>query len=69
MDKLDVLSRRADHRNRALDNENIVLLRLEFLAVYALEEVELTDIEQKILTDIHKRNRNRDQEKLIVKAA
>ena len=69
MDKLDVLSRRADHRNRALDNENIVLLRLEFLAVYALEGVELTDIEQKILTDIHKRNRNGDQEKLIVKAA
>ena len=26
MGKLDALSRRADHRNRASDNENIVLL-------------------------------------------
>jgi len=33
MGKPDILSRRADHRNRALDNENIVLLWLEFLAV------------------------------------
>ena len=33
MGKLDVLSRRADHRNGASDNENIVLLRPEFLAV------------------------------------
>ena len=69
MGKLDILSRRADHGNRASDNENIVLLRLEFLAVYALEEVELTGIEQKILSDIHKRNWNRDQEEPIAKAA
>ena len=69
MGKPDTLSRRADYGNGASDNENIVLLQLESLAVYALEGVELTDIEQKILTDIHKRNRNGDQEKLIVKAA
>jgi len=31
--------------------------------------VELTGIEQKILSDIHKENRNKDQEKLIAKAA
>ena len=41
MGKLDALSRRADHRNGASDNENVVLLRLEFLAVHALEGVEL----------------------------
>jgi len=68
MGKLDILSRRADHGNRASDNENIVLLRLEFLAVYALEEVELTGIEQKILSDIYKGNWDRDQEKPIAKA-
>jgi len=37
MGKPDVLSRRADHGNGASDNENIVLLRPEFLAVRALE--------------------------------
>jgi len=69
MGKPDTLSRRADHRNGALDNENIVLLQLEFLAVRALEGVELIGIEQKILSDIRKRNRNRDQEEPIAKAA
>jgi len=69
MGKLDALSRRADHGNRASDNENIVLLRLEFLVVHALEGVELTDVEQKILSDICKENRNGDQEEPIAKAA
>jgi len=68
MGKLDMLSRRANHGNGASDNENIVLLRLEFLAVRALEGVELTGIEQKILSDIRKRNRNGDQEEPIAKA-
>ena len=69
MGKPDTLSRRADHGNGASDNENIVLLRPEFLAVCALEGVELTDVEQKILSDIHKGNRNGDQEEPIAKAA
>jgi len=56
MGKPDALSRRADHKNRASDNENVVLLRPEFLAVHALEGVELTGVEQKILSDIRKRN-------------
>ena len=69
MGKPDVLLRRADHRNRASDNENIVLLRLEFLMVHALERVELTGIEQKILSNIYKGNQNGDQEESIAKAA
>jgi len=69
MGKPDALSRRADHKNRASDNENVVLLRPEFLAVHALEGVELTGIEQKILSNIRKRNRDRDQEEPIAKAA
>jgi len=69
MGKLDTLSRRADHRNRVSNNKNIVLLRLEFLAVHALEEVELIGIEQKILSDICKGNQNGDQEEPITKAA
>ena len=69
MGKLDALLRRANHGNRASNNEKIVLLRLEFLAVRALEGVELTGVEQKILSDIHKGNRNGDQEEPIAKTA
>jgi len=69
MGKLDALSRRADHGNGASDNENIVLLRPKFLVVCALEGVELTGIEQKILSNICKGNRNGDQEEPIAKAA
>ena len=67
--KLNTLSRRADHGNGVSDNENIVLLQPEFLAVHALEGVELTGVEQKILFDIRKGNWNRDQEEPIIKAA
>jgi len=69
MGKPDVLLRRANHGNGASDNKNIVLLRPEFLAVCALEEMELTGIEQKILSDIRKGNQNRDQKEPIAKAA
>jgi len=69
MGKLDALSRRADHGNGASDNENVVLLQLEFLAVRALEGVELTGVEQKILSDIRKGNWNGDQEESITKTA
>ena len=56
MGKPDVLSRRADYRNGASDNKNVVLFWPEFLAVRALEGVELTGIEQKILSNIRKGN-------------
>jgi len=56
MGKLDTLSRRADHGNRASDNENVVLFRPESLVVCALKGVELTSMEQKILSDIYKGN-------------
>jgi len=69
MDKPDILSRRADHGNRASDNENIVLLRPEALAVHALEGVQLIGKEQKILSSIYKGNHNGDQEESIAKAA
>jgi len=67
MGKPDALSRRADHRNGALNNKNIVLLQPEFLAVRVLEGVELTGMEQKILSNIRKENQNRDQEEPIAK--
>jgi len=69
MGKPGTLSRRADHGNGASDNKNIVLLQPEFLAMHTLEGVELTGIEQKILSNIRKRNQNRDQEESIAKVA
>ena len=69
MGKPNALARRADHRNGASDNENVILLRPEFLAARVLEGVELTGIEQKILSDIRKGNQNGDQEEPIAKAA
>jgi len=69
MGKLDALSKRADHGNGASDNENVVLLQPESLAERALEEVELTGMEQKILSNIRKGNQNGDQEEPIAKAA
>ena len=69
MGKLNALSRRADYGNGVSDNENIVLLQPEFLTVRALEGVELTGVEQKILSDIRKGNQNGDQEEPIAKAA
>jgi len=67
--KPNVLSRKADHRSGASDNKNVVLLQPEFLAVRALEEVKLTGMEQKILSDIRKENQNGDQEEPIAKTA
>jgi len=69
MGKPDALLRKADHGNEASNNENVVLLWPEFLAVHALEGVELTGMEQKILSNICKGNRNGDQEEPIAKAA
>jgi len=69
MGKLDALSKKADHRNGASNNENVVLLLPEFLVVHALEGVELTGVEQKILSNICKGNQNGDQEEPIAKAA
>jgi len=60
MGKLDALSKRADYRNGTSNNENVVLLRPEFLAMHVLKGVELTGMKQKILSDICKGNQNGD---------
>jgi len=49
--KPDVLSHQPDHRDESHDNENIVLLKLEFLATWVMERVVFEDKEQNLLTD------------------
>ena len=40
----------------------------EFLAIHALEGVELMGVEQSILSEVHKGNHSRDLRKLVAKA-
>jgi len=52
IEKPNILSWGPDHGTRAGDNKSIILLQLEFFAVWALEGVKLTEEEQKVLFDI-----------------
>ena len=52
MGKPDALSQRPNHGNRASDNENMVLLQLELIAVQALEGLHLEGPEQDMLREI-----------------
>ena len=67
--KPDTLSWRPDYSNRSSDNKNMVLLYLEYLAIYTLEGVELTEAEQSILSKVYKGNYSRDLEEPVTKAA
>jgi len=69
MGKPDVLSWRPDHSNGASDNEDMILLRPELLAIRALEEIQLKGPEKDILREIRQGNQKGDQEELVAKAA
>ena len=56
MGKLDALSCWADHKTRANNNDNIVLLRLELFAIWTLEGLVIQSKEVSILVDIWKGN-------------
>ena len=69
MGKPNTLSQRPDHSNRAFDNEDVVLLRPELIAVWALEGLYLEGPEQDMLREICQGNQKDDQEEPVVKAA
>jgi len=70
MGKPDTLSRRPDHGKGASDNEDVVLLRPELLAIRALEGVQMEGPEKDILKEIRQGNqRGGDQEEPVAKAA
>jgi len=50
--KPDTLLWRSDHGNGASDNEDMVLLQLELLAIQALEGIQLEGLEKNILREI-----------------
>ena len=69
MGKPDMLSWRLDHSKGASDNENMVLLRPELLAIRALKGVQMEGPERDILREIHQGDQRGDQEELVVKVA
>ena len=69
MGKPDALSQRPDHGKGASDNEDMVLLRPELLAIRALEGVQMEGPERDILREICQGNQRGDQEELVAKAA
>jgi len=56
MGKPDTLSRRPDHGKGASDNEDLVLLRPELLAIRALKGVQMEGPEKDILKEIRQGN-------------
>ena len=69
MGKPDALSQRLDHSNGASDNEDVVLLQPELIAVQALEGLHLEGPERNILREIRQGNQKGDQEEPVAKAA
>jgi len=56
MGKPDMLSWRPDHSNGVSDNEDVVLLQPELIAVRALEGLHLEGLEQDMLREIRQGN-------------
>ena len=69
MRKPDTLSQRPDHGKGASNNKDVVLLRLELLAIQALKGVQLEGPEKDILREIHQGNQKGNQEEPVAKAA
>ena len=69
MGKLDTLLRRLDHGKGASDNEDVVLLRPELIAVRALEGLHLEGLERDMLREIRQGNQRGEQEEPVAKAA
>jgi len=69
MGKTDTLSRWSDHRTGSEDNDNMVLLTLNFFVVRALEGLEAAGEEQGILKDIQKGTHDGEKEEPVARAA
>ena len=62
MGKPDALSRRSDHGDRKKDNSDMVLLKLDFFVVRALEGLSVEGEEKEIVKEIWRRNREGEAE-------
>jgi len=69
MGKPDALLRRPDHSKGTSNNKDVVLLRPELIAVRALEELHLEELERDMLKEICQGNQKGDQEEPVAKVA
>jgi len=69
MGKPDALSQRPDHGKGTSNNEDMVLLWPELLAIQALEGIQLEGPERDILCKICQGNQKGNQEELVAKVA
>jgi len=69
MGKPDTLSWRPDHGKETSDNEDVVLLRPELLAIRALKGIQSEGPERDILREICQGNQKGDQEEPVAKTA
>ena len=69
MGKPDALLHWANHRTRAGDNNNIILLRPELFVIWALEGLAIQGKEVSILADIWKGNQEGLHKDVVAKAA
>jgi len=69
MGKMVTLSCRSNHRTGSEDNDNMVLLTLNFFAVRALEGLEAAEEERGILKDIRKGMQDGEKEEPVARAA
>ena len=69
MEKPNTLSQRPDHGTRTSNKKGITLLYLELFAVCILEGVELTGVEQRVLSEIYHSNCKGNLEESITKIA
>jgi len=67
--KPDALSRRPDHGKGTSDNEDVVLLQPELIAVRALKGLHLERPERDMLREIRQGNQRGKQEEPVAKAA
>ena len=68
MGKSDTLGWRSDHSSGAKDNDNIILLTLDFFAIQALEGLEMLGEEKDILKEIRHQTNSRSKKEVVVKA-
>ena len=69
MGKPDALSRRLDHGKGTSNNEDVVFLQPELIAVQALKGLHLEGPERDMLREIRQGNQKGDQEEPVAKAA
>jgi hypothetical protein len=69
MGKPDALSRRADHRSRQGDNDNLTLLAPELFWIHALAGIRLEGEERNILQEVRRTLKDDVQEESVAKTA